>query len=110
MAASDKSVMIMPNGDLGKCEHHIEDDIVGTIYEGVTNREVVAKWKEHKPYSEECEKCAAYPICSRKLKHCISTVLQCPEENKRAELNDITQKMIHTYEKWKTAEAEKNTL
>ena len=103
MAASDRCVLIAPDGHLGKCEHYIYDESIGTIYEGITDKELVAKWKERPEGTEKCRTCAAYPLCSRWIKNCpIKKVNNCSEKQKISTLNDITQRMLNTYGKWKT--------
>lgn len=105
MAASDKSVLIAPDGHLGKCEHHVDDGFIGTVNEGITDRELVARWKERPERTEKCKICAAYPICSRKIRNCPSFIDGCSETRKKSELDDIKRRMLNTYEMWKAEQS-----
>jgi len=76
MADDDSSVVILPNGDLSKCEHVLYDEIVGSIYSDTIDKKIIASWKENQDITESCYSCAVYPDCMR-LKKCHSTKEVC---------------------------------
>lgn len=80
MADSNTTVTILPDGHLGKCEHHIDDMFVGDIYNGITDCEVCKNFCERIDNAEICNGCKMYPICIR-LKSCssINTSRICDE-------------------------------
>lgn len=69
MADSDASVLILPTGELSRCEHALYSDVIGSIYSDELNAESIRSWKEVKYPSDECKSCYLYPEC-RPLKRC----------------------------------------
>ena len=66
-ANSDSSVTIIPDGSLVRCpEQFGEDQITGTIREGITRPEVVESWKQFVDYGK-CDDCILFPYCLRLL-------------------------------------------
>lgn len=68
MANDDASVLINPQGLLGKCEHYAFDHLVGDLDRGVTDKRQVMYWKERETLPN-CRECSFYPSCLR-LKKC----------------------------------------
>lgn len=77
MADNDAYACITPEGNLSPCEHYSEDELLGNIYDGITDVEKASKWKEPADETEICLKCWYYPKCNR-LKKC-PTECQCTE-------------------------------
>ncbi|RHP47076.1 radical SAM protein [Clostridium sp. AF32-12BH] len=69
MADSDHMVCITSEGKLTLCEHFSETEIVGDIWNGITDTDLVNEWKEPAPELDECATCWKYPKCF-KLKKC----------------------------------------
>ncbi|MDD3253832.1 MAG: radical SAM protein [Lachnospiraceae bacterium] len=69
MADNGHSVVILPGGELGLCEHHLDDEYVGTIYNDARDGAIVEAWKEHADELPECAACFYYPVCLQ-LKKC----------------------------------------
>lgn len=46
MADSGKSVCVTPTGMLTLCEHHSDDEFVGSLDTGIIDQNVVDSWKE----------------------------------------------------------------
>lgn len=95
MADSMNSVMITPEGNLGRCEHHINDDFYGTIFEDVKRQ----PWSDYKEREQKCNKCALYPTCIR-LKRCRTDEKQCYEYRQKQAINNIKHAMIYEYKKY----------
>lgn len=63
MASRDFAVTITPEGALVRCpEQFGEDQIVGSLREGVTNRQRTEAWKKAAD-SERCAACVMFPLC-----------------------------------------------
>lgn len=107
MADSGSSVTILPNGEIGLCEHYSEDEFVGHIDKEGFDRQVVNSWKERIPEIPECAECFYYPNCVT-LKKCASSSVCFPmlrEEHRRK----IRQQMLVEYERWKKQETADET-
>lgn len=71
MADSDRAVLINLKGELGKCEHHIFDSVIGSIFDDKLDKAEISSWKELLE-DDECNDCAIFPNCL-KLKRCFSS-------------------------------------
>lgn len=103
MADSGKSVTILPDGNIGLCEHFSETEFVGHIDREGFDPQMVASWKERMPEIPECAECFYYPECI-KLKKCASESV-CFRQLRQDQLRKTKQQMLYEYEKWK-AQAE----
>lgn len=64
MVDDDKSVIIMPNGQLGVCEHYENDHFVGHIDNPTDiNIEEIKSWREMSEFEEICKDCPYKPAC-----------------------------------------------
>lgn len=70
MADSCGSRLITIEGNISPCEHYAYNEIIGSIYDGKNNNDILEKWKE-RVYKEECATCYNYPKCY-KIKKCPS--------------------------------------
>lgn len=66
MADNGHSIVITPKGSLTPCEHHIDTEICGNVFDG---GRIPDKWQERAPEIPECVSCFYYPQCN-KLKLC----------------------------------------
>lgn len=69
MADNDGGVIISPGGDLRNCQHYIQARPCGSIYSGISDREVVNRWKVVFEPDQACKTCPLFPNCIR-LKEC----------------------------------------
>jgi len=71
MCAADDghSVMILPDGNIGLCEHHTDDEYIATVDKPVYDFEKILAWKEQSPELDICKDCYFWPTCI-KLKNC----------------------------------------
>lgn len=99
MADNDRAVTILPDGHLGRCEHESEDGFIGTIYEGVTDQELVKAWKVRLS-CPECDECPVYPICQT-LEKCEWNSQGCSDITRGKQRILLKQRVLNTYEKWK---------
>lgn len=98
MADNGRAVTILPNGELGLCEHHTEDEFIGHIDKEGVDAKVVASWKERTPEIPECAQCFYFMDCV-KLKKCSSTSV-CYRQFREEKLQRTQRAMLATYQKW----------
>lgn len=98
IADTDNCIAISPDGSLGKCEHYCFDMLVGDLDNGITDKEMLRKWKEP-IFWEICNSCELYPYCYQ-LKLCDPT-RQCTEQMKNKKFSDIKKSMLNKYQQFK---------
>ena len=81
MADSDTSVMILPDGKLGKCEHFINSNFIGSIYDDGLNFKMLNWFKKMTSVMPECDNCNLRPVCIY-LKCCPANRIRCNESEK----------------------------
>ena len=98
MADNDRSVVIAPDGHLGKCQHFIDSEFFGHIDSEERNEAVVRKFKERPPDQDACATCFYYPQCNRLVMchHCV----MCTPETRKESLYNMTQAMKYEYERY----------
>ncbi|MCH5316263.1 MAG: radical SAM protein [Eubacterium sp.] len=69
IANDARAVVVLPDGQLGCCEHFLESEIFGHINSEERDYNMLAGWKERIPLGDECSDCSFYPQCYR-LKKC----------------------------------------
>ena len=106
MADSDRAVTIVPDGNIGVCEHYSETEFIGHLDREGVDAGVVAEWKEVMPEVPECADCFYYPECY-KLKKCINESV-CYPVFRRNQKEKVRQRMLNTYERWLKAETQES--
>ena len=91
MADHDKSVVISPEGYLGKCEHYIDREFFGHIGREERDEQCVNRFRQHPDETEACATCAYYPQCIRLLM-CANGV-DCTPERQKERLHNIIEAM-----------------
>ena len=99
MADYDQSVLIVPNGSIGKCEHYSEDHFIGHIENKDRDTEMVEKIKEIRDKIDACATCFNYPDCVW-LKICQDNP-NCYQEERDHKLHQLRQSMIRAFDKFK---------
>ena len=108
MADSGNAVTILPNGEIGLCEHFSESEFIGHIDREGFDQIIVNSWKERIAEIPECATCFYYPECLQ-LKKCPNTNV-CFEQWRRNHRRQTEQRMLNEYRKWKTkSEPDENT-
>lgn len=97
MADSDHSVVIVPNGNIGKCEHYSEDHFVGHIENEDWNTQMIDSFKSTRDEIDACSTCFNYPNCIR-LKLCEDTP-HCYREERRHCYVGLNQSILKAYKK-----------
>ncbi len=99
MADNDNTIVIAPNGDLGRCRHFSDSEFVGHIdYEGF-DQTLVSAWKEPVPEIPECSNCFYYPSCLE-LKKCVNNTI-CFPQSRQSKLQRVKREMLFEYQQWK---------
>ena len=99
MADSGNNVVIMPNGDLGLCEHHISDFIFGNINEPEKRDwDNIKHWRQYVPYGDICKDCPIKPSCL-KLNDCPSYKV-CSSSEKEYMIDRAKLGIIAEYNKY----------
>ena len=99
MADYDQSVLIVPNGSIGKCEHYSEDHFIGHIENEDRDTEMVEKFRETRDEIDACATCFNYPDCVW-LKICQDNP-NCYQEERDHKLHQLRQSMIRAFDKFK---------
>ena len=94
MADNDKTVLISPLGELGKCEHAVFDQLVGSVFSKKLDNEEVKNWKTIHSWIE-CENCCLYPKCVM-LERC-ENLTPCKSISFEDEIAKIKTEMIKQY-------------
>ena len=95
MADNDGSVVILPDGHIGKCEHYTDSDWFAHVGEEGRDESVVEGFKALRPELESCVDCPCYPDCFRLVK-CEESV-HCYPEERDEKVSLIRQQMLNTY-------------
>lgn len=78
MADNDQSVVVAPDGHIGKCEHFSESEFCSHIDTAEWDEEMLRSWKEKAGEYPDCQVCVCYPECFR-LKKCPNGSVCFPE-------------------------------
>ena len=96
MADNDGSVVIAPDGHLGKCEHFFDRELFGHIDSEERNEAIIRKFKERQADIEACTICPFYPPCN--------SLVMCPNHNictpeiQQMTMHKTTEAMKYEYE------------
>ncbi len=97
MADDPDSVVILPDGRLGSCEHFNEVPSFGTIG-GVEKKDPVsAYWQESFPEDPFCSICPLYPDCFR-LKNCPDAADHCIPGQRDAKIEKLRKSMTAAFD------------
>ena len=96
MVDNSQAVTILPNGNIGLCEHFIDSDYIGHIDEpDKIDMDIVYSWREYEDDLQICDDCANYPTCKRARK--CEEQSRCNEEYKNWCLRKLRRGMRSTY-------------
>ena len=97
--ADDPSwLMILPDGNLGFCEHYIDSEFFGTIYDDTPKPAV---WCEYCKPIQKCHTCPAYPTCLI-LEKCPAGMHKCSDFDEDIRVDYIRKGVLSTYKKYKS--------
>lgn len=92
------AVTILPDGNIGLCEHFSESEFIGHIDREGFDQTVVDSWKQTMPEIPECADCFCYPECIKLVK-CANTKL-CFLQQRQWELRRTQRQMVNEYRHW----------
>ena len=95
MADNDGSVVILPDGHVGKCEHYTDSGWFGHVTEEGWDEKVRVSYKELREELDTCRDCAFYPDCIRLVK-CEESV-HCYPEEREEKLAEIRTQLLSYY-------------
>lgn len=96
IADNRKSYIIMPMGQIGLCEHYIENRFISDINQpNRVNKHEREKIREYCETTNLCDNCAFYPLCIR-LKICPDNKY-CFEELKMHNIHNLKIEMLNEY-------------
>lgn len=90
-AAIGDVITVLPNGDIGLCEHNLNESI-GSVYDGIVNKATINRYREEMHTIAECKECPVFPICNRP-KVCDAASMYCSKEKKMVMIQEIKMEM-----------------
>lgn len=100
MADNNNSIVIAPDGHIGKCEHYTDDHFVGHIKELNLDKQMKDSFLETYDEISACATCFNYPNCIW-LKLCQGKT-HCYEEDRHHDIAKLRQSILRAYqEKYK---------
>lgn len=95
MADNANSVVIVPNGSIGKCEHYTEDHFIGHIRNAEWDAQMIEDFQDTREEIDACTTCFNYPDCIW-LKLCEDKP-NCYHEERDHHLFKLRQSILSTY-------------
>lgn len=99
MADNDSSVLITPDGNIGKCEHYTDQNLIGSIYSTKIDNSELVSWKEQYQPTHKCFDCPLYPQCVR-IKKCPVERETCSWEQCENKIELIKMALVKKYESY----------
>lgn len=99
MAGSDQSVMILPDGHLGKCEHFVDSGYIGSIYNETLDIQKIQEYKETKHITDHCDDCEFFRLCTH-LKCCTGARNKCDYFYKNEFISRLQVRLKNIYNKF----------
>lgn len=102
MADGGSSLTILPDGQLGLCEHYTENNLVGHLDSEELDTAMVQSFRECWEQTEDCKTCFYYPECIR-LKKC-AEYKECFPEMRDEYREMLLGGMLNAYAAWQKKE------
>ena len=99
MADNDRSITILPDGRIGKCEHFTDSHFIGHIGTKGFDNEIVNAFKQLQKDSPACASCPLYPECIR-LEEC-PTNEHCFPELQEEKMTETREEILRFYHHWR---------
>lgn len=100
MADNNYSTMILPDGNLGKCQGYVDSHAWGNIYDDKIDFKELNWYKQIKTISADCDTCAFRPACIVP-KCCINVPNHCSEVERASIEKAFLEKIKLYYEEHK---------
>ncbi|MCQ2455141.1 MAG: radical SAM protein [Clostridia bacterium] len=98
MADSNSTVMILPDGNLGKCQRHTDDHFWGSVYSEEINIDELNWYKHTQKVCDKCDGCKFMPMCLYP-QSCESMPRRCDETDEENYRNMLENQMKNMYDK-----------
>ena len=98
MADSGKSITVLPDGHIGLCEHHSDDEFIGHLDQEEFDQAQVKAFSETTPEVPECNDCFYYTDCIM-LRKCSNSCI-CYPQHRDSMLRNVQASMVNQYHKW----------
>ena len=105
MADNDHSVVIVPDGHIGKCEHYSEDHFVGHIGQEEWDAQMLDHFRDTRDEITACATCFNYPDCIW-LKLCQDNP-NCYQEEREHKHSKLRQSILRAFNNYKDQQEEK---
>lgn len=99
-ADSPSTEVILPDGQIAKCEHFDEDEYIGSIYSSWRDETIMASWAKKADVKQECLACPLFPLCTP-LERCAWDKVGCDEALRAMRTYRYKQKILTEYERYK---------
>ena len=104
MADNDHSVVIVPDGHIGKCEHYSEDHFVGHIGQEEWDAQMLDHFRDTRDEIDACAICFNYPNCIR-LKLCKDNP-NCYQEEREHKHSKLRRSILRAFNNYKDQQEE----
>ena len=104
LADTDTSVMILPEGQLGKCEHYTDDHYIGSIFDDKLDLDMITWFKQTTTVMPECDNCELRPACIY-LKCCPAHSKKCSPSDKATRAISLDNHIKYIYNHLKNKKA-----
>ena len=104
MADNDHSVVIVPDGHIGKCEHYSEDHFVGHIGHEEWDAQMLDHFRNTRKEIDACATCFNYPNCIR-LKLCQDNP-NCYQEEREHKHSKLRRSILRAFNNYKDQQVE----
>lgn len=98
IADNKNSVVISPDGSLGKCDHHLDDEKYGSIYSKKIDNVVYDSWFEQQQRIKLCDECPLSPQCYKVKKCPDDGAYICDVYKQKQDLERLKRQMRNAYE------------
>jgi len=97
-----RALQILPDGNIGLCEHFTDEDYVGHINKSQLDFKRISEWTERTDEQEGCRECPFYASCI-KIKHCPEQSI-CYFEERDYKIKKFRLNMLNYFEMAKSAQ------
>lgn len=99
MANKANTVIITPEGNLGKCEYYTDSKFFGSIYSDKIKYDVINELKYRRKIFSDCKNCSYRPFCIQN-ESCPSAAKYCGEAERKFTLANFENFMKNTYKNY----------
>lgn len=100
MADNQHSLVVYPDGTLGKCEHFEQRNTIGDIFQRNIDYNEINNWRLSHNNKEMCKGCVYYPLCIRLVKCPAFKDLKCNVTEASYYLTNLKHSIISVYQDW----------